>query len=189
MFVGKMFNVTAFLLLVLFIGCSNDKVEENISANSGLNERNKNNTYDFLSKKTSFSMKDKWGTTSEYLLSSKNDMCTLSYTLIVYPHDYYGNAQYTDEMTVDLKDIDPTEIEVQSDYNTVSFKIRDKKELVKIKRWYSSYHIKKHPNDNKVDRFNSSWYTFSAKDLRDATKAAKALTHLVKLCGGKGELF
>jgi len=151
----------------------------------------KNETFDFIKKKSSFNKIDNWGTNIKNSLSSSKDQCTLIITGGIYPNNYYGNAQYASQQIVDLREIDPNEIKANESqgYYMVEFMIRENRSLIKNKQTYSDYHMKKYPKDEHIRSYNRSSGSIAVSNRRDGKKVAKALIHLVSLCGGKSELF
>lgn len=159
-------------------------------------EPTKIETYNFFKSKVEgkeFKNLENYGTQENLTLNHKNDMCTLIYTSYSTDKERNGFSSWDQKevFTVNLREIDPDTIKYRKlYYHHVEFHIKEEKNLVDVKYFYSPKYLKKHNYMNyDKDQFNTSFRHFTSSSERNARKAAKALRHLVRLCGGKAELF
>lgn len=129
-----------------------------------------------------------------------NDYCTLKTYFTVYNRTYgrtrkHGKVKCSDESIshveterIYLKDVDPDRIQQADQGRSVMLNIREDKKLIKV----TTDKINAYVDDDMIpaplshDSYSYVW-TFNGEV--NGVKLYRALKHLVKSCGGKGELF
>ena len=180
----NLFNKTALLIFTATIL---------ISANADA-EPSKEETYDFISNKLTnngirideFRKKMFGFFISNTKLTASTDMCTIIYTDDIY--DVNNKILKTSASTTSLKDINPNTITAQQfkssyPYAIVEILTKSKKSLIETN--VSEYGVS--GAKNKSDK--THYLGLVTLDYDQATRVAKALKHLVTICGGKDELF
>jgi hypothetical protein len=150
------------------------------SSSAFAEEQNKENTYEYLKDYISSSYKDPHGVEKNSLVRHK-DICVFDLKSV-----YTSNVTTEHHDIIHLSEIDPSEIYITNplkSYFTVEAYTYKKKLLVK--RTYVSSAAPYIDNE----RFVNVLTQINLKTEREAKKVQKALKHLVKLCGGKSELF
>ena len=180
----NLFNKTALLIVAATIL---------ISANAYA-EPSKEETYDFISNKLTingirideFRRKMFGFVISNTKLTASIDMCSITYTDDIY--DINNKIIKSSVSTTSLKDINPKTITAQQHkssypYAIVEISTKSKKSLIeKNVTEYGVSGVK-----NKSDK--THYLGLVTLDYDQATRVAKALEHLVTICGGKDELF
>ncbi|WP_133166227.1 hypothetical protein [Marinobacter fuscus] len=172
------------VLALTFVGCSDNENDEN--RNSGNSQSNvtsdgptRQETYDFLVGKMdgSWSLSrpnDSW----KYLhyFSGSKGPCTITY-MRVNTREKPRVEEHT-KITIPLKSVNPESVKVEGGNNSVSYV------SIATTNGYNDILCEGDFCDApKISKVTINVLT------KDADKVAKAMTHLVKLCGGKAELF
>lgn len=147
--------------------------------NNAYSSPTKSETFNFIKDKVSGY---KWSNNdtkfNTYLRSSKN-FCTLYVEKLRKEDNYPLNREF---WVVNLKDIDPYVTDISLDGYTPDLRVHTREEKEAVKIFHDTLDKKKHDD-------TASFLLLMTNSERNVRKVEKAMVHLVKLCGGKGELF
>ena len=141
-----------------------------------VNAQTKQETVDFLKKKMCFKQLSN-GTTHIHKIDITGCRMTMTYV-----NKQQDGSKSETIIIVNLKDLDPTRLELDLPSSpeyapNVALRAREDKKAILWKMPNNKYIKEKYDN------------TAFARNAREAIQLKKAFSHLIKLCGGKGELF